>query len=63
MARARKEGDDLAAGAGQAGQGLEEVLRRLAAASASPSPSPSPLTTPVTEEKPKEPVVVRNKIA
>ncbi|OWZ29057.1 Pin2-interacting protein X1 [Cryptococcus neoformans Tu259-1] len=61
MGRARKEGDDLAAGAGQAGQGLEEVLRRLAAASG--SPSPSLVATPVNEEKPKEPAVVRNKIA
>ncbi len=39
MARARKDGDDQAAGAGQAGRGLEDVLRRLAgAAEASPSP-------------------------
>jgi Pin2-interacting protein X1 len=43
MARARKEGDDMSAGAGPAGRGLEDVLKRLAAsASASPSPSPAP---------------------
>ena len=30
MARARKDGEDRAAGAGQAGRGLEDVLRRLA---------------------------------
>lgn len=42
MGRARKEGDDQAAGAGQAGRGLEDVLKRLAQASASPSPSPVP---------------------
>ncbi|WVN89152.1 uncharacterized protein L203_104368 [Cryptococcus depauperatus CBS 7841] len=67
ITRARKEGNDMAAGAGQAGQGLEEVLRRLASASATPimitpEASPSPTTTPflVPEEKP---AVVRNKIA
>ncbi|KAK8866143.1 hypothetical protein IAR55_001294 [Kwoniella newhampshirensis] len=59
MARAKKEGDDVAAGAGQAGQGLEEVLRRLAAAgSASPSPAPSP--APVEQE---DRTLVRNRIA
>ncbi|WVQ82492.1 hypothetical protein IAT38_004621 [Cryptococcus sp. DSM 104549] len=58
MARQIKEGGDLAAGAGQAGQGLEEVLRRLAA-SASASPSPAPVVE--AEEKPKAPM--RNKIA
>ncbi len=60
MARAKKEGDDNAAGAGQAGRGLEDVFKRLAAASASASPSPAP-------ESPAEPsdkeVKKRNKIA
>ena len=44
MQRARKEGDDQAAGAGQAGQGLEDVLKRLAGGSASPSPAPEGIT-------------------
>lgn len=35
MARAMKEGDELASGAGQAGQGLEDVLKRLADAAKS----------------------------
>lgn len=41
VGRARKEGDELG---GQAGAGLNDVLKRLAAAaSASPSPSPAPV--------------------
>ncbi|WWD17651.1 hypothetical protein CI109_102092 [Kwoniella shandongensis] len=60
MARAKKDGDDFAAGAGQAGQGLEEVLRRLAAsASASPSPAPSPAPAEPQEDR----TLVRNRIA
>jgi Pin2-interacting protein X1 len=63
MSRARKEGDNNAAGAGQAGRGLEDVLRRLAAAaSASPSPAPSPAPESPAESSDKE-VKKRNKIA
>ncbi|WWC66163.1 uncharacterized protein I206_100064 [Kwoniella pini CBS 10737] len=61
MDRARKDGSDLAAGAGQAGRGLEDVLKRIAAASASPSPSPAPETP--TEEKKVEQKIMRNRIA
>ncbi|TYJ56541.1 hypothetical protein B9479_002788 [Cryptococcus floricola] len=57
MARARKEGGDMAAGAGQAGAGLEDVLRRLAGGA---SPSPAPASPKVEEERPK---VIRNKMA
>ncbi|ODN77850.1 hypothetical protein L202_04965 [Cryptococcus amylolentus CBS 6039] len=57
MARARKEGGDMAAGAGQAGAGLEDVLRRLAGGA---SPSPAPTSPKVEEERPK---VIRNKMA
>ncbi len=39
VGRARKEGEELSSGAGQAGRGLEDVLRRLAQTSASPVPS------------------------
>jgi len=60
MNRARKEGDDQAAGAGQAGRGLEDVLKRLAAASASASPSPAPESPAEASEKE---VNKRNKIA
>jgi len=64
MARARKEGDDNAAGAGQAGRGLEDVLKRLAAAAASASPSPalSPAPESPAESSDKE-QKKRNKIA
>ena len=63
MSRARKEGDNNAAGAGQAGRGLEDVLKRLAAAaSASPSPAPSPAPESPAESSDKE-VKKRNKIA
>ena len=60
MARAKKEGDDQAAGAGQAGRGLEDILKRLAAASPSASPSPAPESPadPTDKEQKK-----RNKIA
>lgn len=44
MGRAKREGDDAASGAGQAGQGLDAVLRRLAEASRSATP-----TTPTDE--------------
>jgi Pin2-interacting protein X1 len=60
MNRARKEGEDNAAGAGQAGRGLEDVLKRLAAASASPSPAPeSPAEASASDKELKK----RNKIA
>ena len=62
MNRARKEGDDQAAGAGQAGRGLEDVLKRLAAASASASPSPAPESPAEASSSEKE-VKKRNKIA
>jgi Pin2-interacting protein X1 len=62
MARARKEGDDRAAGAGQAGASFEEVLRRLAgAASASPSPGPGEVAIEVVEGE--KPAVARSGIA
>ncbi|WVF70252.1 hypothetical protein IAT40_005041 [Kwoniella sp. CBS 6097] len=61
MDRARKDGDDVAANAGQAGRGLEDVLKRLAGASASPSPAPSP--APEEKEKEQEQKVLRNRIA
>ena len=48
MGRARKEGEDTAAGAGQAGRGLEDVLKRLASAQSSAASSPVP-ETPVVE--------------
>lgn len=64
MGRARKEGEDNAAGAGQAGRGLEDVLRRLASATNSPSASPSPAPeSPVAEGEEKKEVKLRNKVA
>lgn len=60
MARAKKEGDDNAAGAGQAGRGLEDVLKRLAAASASASPSPAPESSAEGSDREQK---KRNKIA
>ncbi|KAK4687672.1 Pin2-interacting protein X1, partial [Tremellales sp. Uapishka_1] len=39
VGRARKEGEELSSGAGQAGRGLEDVLKRLAAAAAVSAPS------------------------
>ncbi|ORX37359.1 hypothetical protein BD324DRAFT_444260 [Kockovaella imperatae] len=57
MARARKEGDDNAAGAGPAGRNFEDVLKRLAGNS--PSESPSGASTPVEQAVEKK----RNKIA
>jgi Pin2-interacting protein X1 len=39
-ARARKEGEELSAGAGQAGRGLEDVLKRLSQASGSTGEEP-----------------------
>ena len=59
MGRARKEGDDSAAGAGQAGRGLEDVLKRLQAASESPSPSPAP----VEQAEKEKSAPIRNRIA
>ncbi|WVW82556.1 hypothetical protein I302_104567 [Kwoniella bestiolae CBS 10118] len=61
MDRARKDGSDMAAGAGQAGRGLEDVLKRIAAASASPSPSPGPEAAPAPAQE--ENKVIRNRIA
>ncbi|WVR06083.1 hypothetical protein IAU60_003111 [Kwoniella sp. DSM 27419] len=65
MDRAKKEGNDVAANAGQAGRGLEDVLRRLAGGSASPSPAPSPGPGATAEEEKKEAEqkMVRNRIA
>ncbi len=67
MLRMRKEGQELSAGAGQAGAGLEDVLKRLAerksqSASATPvvSEQPSPSESPASSPGPS---VVRNKIA
>jgi len=37
-ARAKKEGEDMSAGAGQAGRGLEDVSKRLAQASGTTTP-------------------------
>jgi Pin2-interacting protein X1 len=64
MARAKKEGEDQAAGAGPAGRGLEDVLKRLAAA-ASPSSSPTPESSaliPVQADA-AERRIARNRIA
>lgn len=61
VARARKEGDDIG---GQAGAGLNDVLKRLAAsASASPalSPSPAPAEAPAEDNDAQR--RVRNKMA
>jgi Pin2-interacting protein X1 len=65
MMRLQKEGKELSAGAGQAGAGLEDVLKRLAArasasASATPSAQPSPAASPAPSPGPS---VVRNKIS
>ena len=45
MARARKDGDDMAAGAGQAGREFDDVLKRLAEASPSASGTSTPVET------------------
>ena len=45
MARARKDGDDVAAGAGPAGREFEDVLKRLARASPSGSGTSTPVET------------------
>jgi Pin2-interacting protein X1 len=59
MARVRKEGSDMAAGAGQAGASFEEVLKRLASAGTS-----MPVQEVVVEEiKVEKPVALRNKLA
>jgi Pin2-interacting protein X1 len=60
VARARKEGDDAASGAGMAGAGLDSVLKRLAEAA-----SRSGTTTPteVEVEVQTEVVPARNRIA
>lgn len=67
MLRLRKEGKELSAGAGQAGAGLEDVLKRLAArssASASATPSASAQPSPSASPAPSPgPSAVRNKIA
>lgn len=69
MGRLRKEGQELSAGAGQAGAGLEDVLKRLAerksaSASASATPSVSAQPSPVASPAPSPgPSVLRNKIA
>ena len=49
MARARKENNDMAVGAGQAGREFEDVLKRLAAGSGqnTPAESASGSSTPV----------------
>ncbi|CAK9780602.1 hypothetical protein CC85DRAFT_329295 [Cutaneotrichosporon oleaginosum] len=63
MMRLQKEGKELGVGAGQAGAGLEDVLKRLAArssASATPSLQPSPALSPAPSPGPS---VVRNKIS
>lgn len=64
MARARKDGDDQAAGAGQAGKGLEDVLRRLAQASGGSPPSPmlEPQSIEVTQVEGNN-AVLRSKVA
>lgn len=63
MGRAKKEGDELSAGAGQAGAGLEDVLKRLASRKNTPSTSaePSPASTPA--ESSPGPSSIRNKMA
>lgn len=62
MGRAQKEGEELSAGAGQAGAGLEDVLKRLASRKNTPSTTePTPVPTP-TESSPG-PSSIRNKMA
>lgn len=63
MGRAKKEGDELSAGAGQAGAGLEDVLKRLASRKNTPSTcaEPYPASTPV--ESSPGPSSIRNKMA
>jgi len=63
MARARKDGDDQAAGAGPAGRGFDDVLKRLAQASESPSPVPEMRKVEVKVVKDGGGAVVRSKIA
>lgn len=60
MGRAKKEGDEMAGGAGPARQGLDDVLRRLAEA-ASRSGTSTPAET-VVEVK-TEVAPVKNRIA
>lgn len=59
MGRAKKEGDELAGGAGPAGQGLDDVLRRLAEASRSGTTTPVEATVEIKTEV----VPVRNRVA
>lgn len=59
MGRAKKEGDELAGGAGPAGQGLDDVLRRLAEASRSGTNTPVEAVVEVKSEI----APVRNRIA
>jgi Pin2-interacting protein X1 len=63
MVRAKKEGDELASGAGPAGASFEDVLKRLAGAgSASPSPAPAPVVQEVVQVEVKA-GALRNRIA
>lgn len=59
MGRAKKEGDDMAGGAGPAGQGLDGLLKRLAEAAAKNGAQPVETVVEVkTEVAP-----VKNRIA
>jgi len=67
MGRVMRETGEMSAGAGQAGAGLEDVLRRLAsraASTASASPAPSAPQSPAASPAPTAgPSTIRNKIA
>ena len=54
--RARKEGEDQVAGAGQAGRGLEDVLKRLAGAAGDSAPAAEVSVVEITPAS-------RNKVA
>jgi Pin2-interacting protein X1 len=68
MGRIMRETGEMSAGAGQAGAGLEDVLRRLASragssASASPAPSAAPSPAPASPAPSSAPASIRNKMA
>lgn len=63
MARARQDGDDQAAGAGQAGRGFEDVLKRLAQSSDKVSPVSEGLSVEINVVEDSRAGAVRSRIA
>lgn len=63
MGRAKKEGEELSAGAGQAGAGLEDVLKRLASRKNTPTTTAEPSPAPTSAESSPGPSTIRNKMA